>query len=94
MAPIPTAIDQPTIDLLAEAVAQRLRPLLPPPGWPDGRGTLSESETAAFLGIGQDYLRDLRQIGRISYTAQGRRVTYAVADVSDYLAKCKRRETG
>jgi Helix-turn-helix domain len=64
--------------------------MLLPPAWPEGRGTLSEPETAAFLGIGQDFLRELRQTGRISYTAQGRRVTYSVRDITEYLDRCRR----
>jgi excisionase family DNA binding protein len=78
------------VDAIADAVAARLRPMVLPPGWPEGRGTLSEPETAAYLGIGQDFLRELRQAGRISHTAQGRRVTYSVRDVVEYLERCRR----
>lgn len=78
------------VEAIADRVAARLRPCLPPPGWPEGRGTLSEPEAAAYLGIGQDFLRELRQDGRISYTAQGRRVTYSVRDILEYLDRCRR----
>jgi excisionase family DNA binding protein len=63
--------------------------MMTPLGWPVGRGTLSEPEAAAFLGIGADYLRELRTTGRISYTAQGRRVTYSARDITDYLERCR-----
>ena len=76
-------------DQIAEAVARRLRVSLALPGWPEGRGTLNESETANYLGIGTDYLRELRQTGRITYTAQGRRITYSVRDVAEYLDRCR-----
>jgi len=78
---------------VADEVAARLKPCLPPPGWPEGRGTLSEPEAATYLGIGQDFLRELRQEGRISYTAQGRRVTYGVRDIVDYLERCRQHGT-
>jgi Helix-turn-helix domain len=87
-------LDVVTIDAIAAAVAERVRPLLAPPNWPECRGMLSEPETAFYLGIGADYLRELRQTGRISYTAQGRRVTYSVRDVTNYLEKCRRTEGG
>jgi hypothetical protein len=83
-------LDPATIAALAEALAEKLRPTMLPPGWPEGRGTLSEPETAAYLGIGADYLRELRQAERISYTGQGRRVTYSVRDVTEYLNRCRR----
>ena len=78
------------VSAVADAVVERLRALLPPAGWPEGRGCLSEPEAATYLAIGSDYLRELRQEGRISYTAQGRRVTYSPHDVTDYLERCRR----
>jgi hypothetical protein len=83
-------LDPDDVDAVADAVVNRLRPLMTLPGWPEGRGTLSEAETAAYLGIGQDFLRELRQTGRISFTAQSRRVTYSVRDVAEYLERCRR----
>src|SRR5262245_51313102 len=86
----PLSLDPASIAAIAEGVAERLRPIQVPPGWPEGRGTLSEPECAAYLGIGQDYLRALRQAGVITYTAQGRRITYSARDVSNYLDRCRR----
>ena len=79
---------------LADAVVDRLRPMLSLPGWPAGRSTVSEPEAAAYLGIGPDYLRELRRSGRITYTAQGRRVTYTVRDLTEYLDSCRRSSNG
>ena len=82
------------VSAVADAVVERLRALLPPAGWPEGRGCLSEPEAATYLAIGSDYLRELRQEGRISYTAQGRRITYSPRDVAEYLERCRRGADG
>jgi Helix-turn-helix domain len=83
-------LDSPLIAAIADAVAARLRPTLAPPGWPEGRGSLSEPETAKFLSVGQDFLRELRQTGRISHTAIGRRIVYSAENVAEFLRRCKR----
>ena len=82
-------LDAATIDAIAEAVAERLQRHELPPGWPVGRGCISEPEAATFLGIGQDFLRELRLSGRVACTMQGRRVTFSPVNIAEYLTKCR-----
>ena len=84
-------VDETTIAAIADAVAERLRPTLPPPGWPDGRGCVTEPELAQYLAVSQDFVRGLRRAKKIGCTLQGRRVTYSVGDVVEYLATCRSR---
>ena len=82
-------INEEDVQAIADAVVARMRVASPLPGWPAGRGTLSESETAEYLSIGVEFLRQLRQGGRISHRKIGRRVVYAPADVSAFLDACR-----
>ena len=77
------------IQAIADAVASRIALNQPLPGWPEGRGTLNEAETAEYLSIGADFLRQLRQEGRISHRRIGRRIVYAPADVAAFLDACR-----
>lgn len=76
------------LEAIAAAVADQLRAIMSLPGWPEGRGTINEPEAAHFLSIGTDFLRKLRLEGRIAHRKIGRRVVYAAADISEFLATC------
>ena len=82
-----TDVDDAVVEAIAEAVVARLQIIYPLPNWPKDRGTLNEAEAAAYLGIGTDFLRQLRQ-GRIPYRKIGRRIVYTSADVASFLEKC------
>ena len=76
------------IQAIADAVASRIGAMQILPGWPEGRGTLNESETAAYLSIGAEFLRQLRQEGKISHRKIGRRIVYSPADIATFLDDC------
>ncbi len=81
-------VDEALIQAIANAVASRMGIVHQLPGWPDGRGTLNEPETAEYLSIGVEFLRQLRQEGRISHRKIGRRILYAPADIAAFLDDC------
>lgn len=83
-----TDVDDAAVQAIADAIAARLQLTIPLPHWPQGRGTLNEAEAAAYLGIGMDFLRQLRQEGRIAYRRIGRRIVYAAADIARFLQEC------
>lgn len=83
-----TDVDDAAVIAIAEAVAARLQTVCPLLNWPKGRGTLNEAEAATYLGIGMDFLRQLRQEGRIPYRQIGRRIVYAAPDIARFLDDC------
>ena len=83
-----TDVDDAAIKAIAEAVAARLQLTCPLPHWPKGRGTLNEAEAAVYLGIGMDFLRQLRQEGRVPYRKIGRRIVYTASDIARFLDAC------
>ena len=89
-----TDVDDAVVEAIAEAVVARLQMICPLPDWPKDRGTLNEAETAAYLGIGMDFLRQLRQERRIPYRKIGRRIVYTSADVACFLEKCSSNSFG
>ena len=80
-------MDAETINAIADAVAHRLRSLLPPPGWPADRATVTEPEFAQLVGLGADYVRDLRMAGKIPHRRVGRRIIYAAEDLMTFLSQ-------
>lgn len=80
--------DDSVVTAIAAAVAAKLNTSPQLPNWPEGRGTLNEAETAGYLGIGMDFLRQLRQEGRIPYHKIGRRIVYTASDVARFLDAC------
>jgi hypothetical protein len=81
-------LDAASIAAIAEAIAASLRPHLLPPGWPEGRGCLTEAETSNYLSIGMDFLRQLRVERRIAHTKIGRRIVYSPANIAEFLGTC------
>ncbi len=82
-------LDNHTIAAIADAVAARLRPMLPPPGWPSARGLISEPELAQYLAVSQDHVRGLRRDGLLRGVRVGRSVRYGPDDVAEYLDRCR-----
>ena len=56
------------VDAVASAVVARIQKYTTLIGWPEGKATLSEPEAAAYIGIGTDFLRELRQDKKISHS--------------------------
>jgi hypothetical protein len=56
--------------------------------------SLSVQEAAIYAGVSVSYMNRLRTIGGGSaFRKIGRRVTYAIADLDDWLERCRRTST-
>lgn len=81
------------VEAVANAVVTRIQQYTTLVGWPEGKATLSEAETAAYIGIGTDFLRELRSERKISHRKIGRRIVYAAVDIAEFLERNSCRAT-
>ena len=80
-------LDDRTIELIAAAVAARLKRATAPPGWPEARGCINEAEFSRWAGIGQDFARELRARHEIEFTQVGRRILFSPAQGWSFLER-------
>lgn len=50
---------------------------------------LSKQEAMAYLGVGEDYLKKLRDNASVSFSQDGRMIWYDLASINRYILKNK-----